>query len=56
MGAPQRRRHHFDHGNSADQAARGIAVRVLKLMRIDPVPDFAFEQETTDRSDKAFEG
>ena len=42
-GAPQYRRHHFDNGNLADQAADGIAVRILKPTRIDPVPDFAFE-------------
>jgi hypothetical protein len=42
-GAPQYRRRHFDYSNSADQAADGIAVRVLKPTRIDPVPDFAFE-------------
>jgi len=44
QGTPQDRRYHFDDGNPIEESAGGIAVRVLKPTRVDPVPDFALEK------------
>ena len=50
QGTPQHWRYHFDDGIRADQTADGVAVRVLKPTRVDPVPDFALEQPTWNNS------
>jgi hypothetical protein len=35
---------HFDHRDPANQIPNRVAMRILQLMRVDPIPNFAFEK------------
>jgi len=43
-GARQHWPDHFNHRNAANQIPCGVAMRILELMPVDPIPNLAFEK------------
>jgi hypothetical protein len=38
------RSNHFDHRNSTDQITHRVAMRILGLLRVDTIPNFALKK------------
>src|SRR3954463_13581137 len=42
--ARERRSDHLNHRDSTNQISNRLAVRILQLVRVDPIPNLAFEK------------